>query len=144
MAQLERKDRLSADLNNNYQIEYNCQSTKRLSEYRVRRGANRGTWTQWFRTQDMHQVLNNLGFGNVAPTLLTDFYFEGYFGRGDIQLNDAMVKELVDTLNVNDMSAHFYSRITRISEDRWVIPASAIETKRLFNYLRKIIARHNV
>ena len=142
MANIEKKIRHSNYWDTEYQIEYKQRSVGFLSEYRVRRGIV-GTWTKWFQTRNMHNVLRNLGFGNATPSLLNDFYFVSYFGRGQIQIDWDILKVIVSTVGVNPLSDHLYSRIKKVGDNEWIIPSSALETKALFKHLRNIIAANN-
>ena len=140
---IEKKVRLSKDRETEYQIEfYKVNSTGLLYEYRVRRGLC-GTWTRWFRTRDMRQILVNLGFNRKRPTLLNEFYFESYFGRGRIPFNDKVVKLMVGTTRLHPLNAHVYSRLKQISHNKWILPSSALENKRIFNHVRQLIRENN-
>lgn len=139
MAEIKKSTRTSL-FGVEYQIEYKVKSAGQLSEYRVRRGS-RGTWTKWLRTQNVDLLLKNLGFAGTV-TLLNDFYFESYFGRGEIRLNAGMVGSIVNAAGRDEILTHFYSRIKKISDESWVLPASALETKRMFDVLKTIIESH--
>jgi hypothetical protein len=139
MSEIKKKVRQSLSGETEYQIEYKVKSAGLLSEYRVRRGA-RGTWTKWFRTQNIGLLLFNLGFDGDNLSLLNDFYFESYFGRGMIRLNKMAATAIVDLAGIDEIYTHFYSRLKQVSDDLWVLPASALETKRMFHSLEELIA----
>lgn len=143
MAATEKRTRLSKDKQVEYQIEIKKSGWFGLAgEYRVRRGAC-GTWTKWFQTQNTYNLLANLGFDRKTPTFLNDFYFESYFGRGKIQINFQIYKVIAGTNGNEELNAHLYSRIKQLSPTRWIIPASALETKDIFDYTKNLIRKNN-
>lgn len=109
-----------------------------VTEYRVRRGAV-GTWTRWFKTLDIGNMIRALGFSS-APSLVSDFEFEARLGRGEITLNRKMVARLANTVGLNAMRAHLYSRVKRVDEQTWVIPSSAVTDQDTYLELKKIIS----
>lgn len=147
MATVAKRTRLSKDGKTEYQIEYKIRSAGWLSEYRLR-GGTRGTWTKWFRTQDIYLLLDKLGFMEqgftaVPATLLNDFYFESHFGRGQIQINYPMFKAIALNVGTNDTCTELYAAVKQLSTDRWIIPASALTTKRVYDHLERVMVRNN-
>jgi hypothetical protein len=140
MAATQTRYRYSRDGKTEYQLEFKEKSRGNLSEYRVRRGARRGTWTKWYCTMDTGKLLKALGFVNHASTMwLEDFYFESYFGRGEIQLSSRMFGFIVDGAGIIPACTHFYARAKKNDDGNWIIPTSAIETRSLFEALRDIV-----
>ena len=125
-----------------YQIEYRLTRDARHFEYRVRRGT-RGTWVGWFATNNIYKVMANLGFGGKEPTWSDDFYFESYFGRGEIRINQPMFKFIARRAGYQPMNTYLYSRLKQIEPDVWILPASALNTKKLFKHMKDIIQSHS-
>lgn len=138
MATIEKRTRYSRDGAVEYQLEFKEKSAGNLSEYRVRHGV-KGTWTKWYRTQSIPKLLDSLGFNTSAPTWSNDFCFESYFGRGEIQINRQMFKVIAGTAGYHPVNTHLYSRLKRVTDDLWIVPASALETRRIYEHLRDLI-----
>lgn len=135
MARINKATRKSKDGTKEYQIEYKINSAGQLSEYRVRRGA-RGTWTKWFRTQNIGNLLDKLGFAKYVINLSHDFYFESYFGRGRISINKHILKRLADDKNIP--SSELFASVLPWDGTYWGIPSSAVDTKPNFQYLESL------
>lgn len=140
MSEIKKSIRRSIDGLTEYQIEYKMYTGGVPTEYRVRRGS-RGTWVKWLRTRDIKSVLRNLGFGvrHSQLTLLNEFYFESYFGRGEIRLNTEMAKTIAGLAGIDEFYTHFYSSMKRVSDDGWVLPASALKTRQMFDSMKELI-----
>jgi hypothetical protein len=114
-----------------------------VTEYRVRRGAALGTWTRWFKTNDLGNTLINLGFRKKLPaTLMHDFAFESLLGRGEITLNKKMVRAIANEAGFNHLGTHLYSRLKQVADDRWIMPSSAIMDQQVYAHLKKIISKN--
>lgn len=123
-----------------YQIEYIPVADKvHASEYRVRRGIV-GTWTPWLRTPQLHSTLKGLGFGSSTPSLVHDATFEACFGRGEIILTTDMVRRLANRAGLNPNATHLYSRVKRINNNLWTLPASAVKDQDALKYLKDVIS----
>jgi hypothetical protein len=137
-----KKTRFSMNGKTEYQIEYYpLPDGVKGYEYKVRRGA-RGTWTDWFTTDDMDFVLGALGFNGQEPTWLTDFYFESYFGRGEIRINQKMYKFIARRAGYQSLNTYLYARMKQVEPEVWVIPATALENEKVFNHLKDVIQAH--
>ena len=111
-----------------------------VTEYRVRRGVV-GTWTRWFKTRDIGNTIQSLGFKS-APSLMGDFTFESILGRGEITLNKKIVTRLANASGGDTTATHLFSRLKRTGESSWVMPSSAVVDQGAFQYLKELIRKY--
>jgi hypothetical protein len=140
MVELLKARRLSSDRKSEYQIEYVLNGKE--SKYKIRRG-NYGSFAEWFKTNNMDNMLINCGFkGVVKPNLLHDFYVEAHFGRGYIKLTEEMAKDIAKDATVATMGRYIYSRMKNVSGNGWVLPCSVLTSDAHFKYLFNIIQKN--
>jgi hypothetical protein len=134
-----RFKRQSADGTLQYQIEYTLRG--RSAQYRMRRGMYGGTFTKWFQSNKIDELLYNCGFNTVKPiTLLEDFFVESHFGRGVIKLTTPMAQKISQgAIGMNAVGRHVYSRLKQVDSRAWTLPSSVIENSTHFAYIQKII-----
>lgn len=136
-----KSTRKSYDGLTEYQIEYTLRG--RNSQYRMRRG-NYGSYTHWYKTDDIGDFLYNCGFNTVKPvSLLEDFYVESHFGKGIIKLTTKMAQDFAQAaLQMNAVSRHVYSRMKQVGGNEWCLPATVIENDEHFSYIYKTIKKN--
>jgi hypothetical protein len=109
-----KSTRLSQDRQTEYQIEYTAMGKDHKDAYRLRRGLY-GTWSKWFPTDNVLQLLSDTGFKigvrSRSASLLNDFYVGSHFNRGVFNLNKAIVLDLAQNSGVNAVCRHLYSRV---------------------------------
>ena len=124
----------SVDKKSEYQIDCDIIVKGVKSQYRMRRGKR--SWTKWFTIRNLELLMWNFGFTQKA-NLINDFYFENYFERGIVKLNQKMVEYLINSKD--EYSFHFYSFVKKFDDTYWKIPVTAIKDKKMFNWLKLVI-----
>jgi hypothetical protein len=111
-----------------------------VTEYRVRRGGV-GTWTRWYKTNDIGNTIQNLGFGRRAATVLNDFTFESILGRGEIPVSRNIVVKLSNAAGFHPAATHLFSRLKKTGDDAWALPSSALVDREAYAYLKELIRK---
>ena len=123
-----------------YQIEY-VQRNGTI-EYRLRRGSY-GSFTRWFETDNLSELLVNCGFNIVSAVKPAhDFYVNSHFGRGTFNLTLPMVQEIASGVEHDSIARRMYSRLKRTGDKTWTVPILAIDNTEHFNYLYRLIKKY--
>lgn len=140
MSGIKKLTRISTDGKTEYQIEYTLRASD--ASYRIRRGSL-GVWAQWFKTNDMRDMLISCGFSTKkGPNLLSDFYCDSHFGRGTIKLTEKMARFIAKEAVRTTIGRHVYSRLKKIDECTWGLPTRVLSSDTVFDWVHGVIKQN--